>query len=252
MQFDANGHVVTITTSTKDGLMSEVAGRFLRGEGFALATVNLDHLVKLRDDESFRAAYDAQDLVVADGNPLVWMSRLAGDPIELIPGADMVVPLAQLAAQNDVPVGLVGSTEAALQDAARALCEAAPGLKVVSMISPPMGFDPSGSAADAIFDDLHTAGARLVFLALGAPKQEIMAARGRVATPQIGFASIGAGLDFLAGTQNRAPEWVRRLALEWMWRALSNPKRLLVRYLKCIAILPGHAWRSLRRRGQST
>jgi UDP-N-acetyl-D-mannosaminuronic acid transferase (WecB/TagA/CpsF family) len=62
----------------------------------------------------------------------------------------------------------------------------------------------------------------------------------------MGFASIGAGLDFIAGKQPRAPLWVRRLALEWLWRALSSPRRMLPRYARCVAILPGlmrEAWR---------
>lgn len=88
----------------------------------------------------------------------------------------------------------------------------------------------------------------MVFLALGAPKQEIMAARGRELTPEIGYASIGAGLDFLAGTQTRAPLIFRKLALEWLWRMVSSPKRLGPRYLACLAILPGQVIGALRQR----
>ena len=88
----------------------------------------------------------------------------------------------------------------------------------------------------------------MVFLALGSPKQEILAARGRMLVPEIGFASIGAGLDFLAGTQTRAPRIFRKLALEWLWRMLSNPRRLGLRYLHCMAILPGQVLGALRQR----
>ncbi len=85
------------------------------GEGFALATLNLDHLVKLRASGAFRRAYGAQDLVVADGNPIVWLSRLAGRKVELVPGgSDMVLPLAEVAADEGVRVALVGSTEESL------------------------------------------------------------------------------------------------------------------------------------------
>ena len=78
----------------------------------------------------------------------------------------------------------------------------------------------------------------LCFVALGAPKQERFAAYGRSIAPSVGFASIGAGLDFVAGHQHRAPLWMRRLALEWLWRMLTNPLRLVPRYAKCFAILP--------------
>ncbi|WP_323765911.1 WecB/TagA/CpsF family glycosyltransferase [Marinovum sp.] len=252
MYFEVGEYRLAITMPRRAGLMAEVAERLARGEGFALATVNLDHLVKLRQSAAFRRAYDAQDLVVADGNPLVWLSKLAGDPVELIPGADMVVPLAELAAAQGVPVALVGSTEAALQGAAEALCARVPGLQVAARIAPPMGFEPAGPGGAAVLREVAASGARLAFLALGAPKQEVLAARGREIAPGVGFASIGAGLDFLAGAQQRAPKIVRSLALEWLWRMLSNPRRLVARYALCAAILPGHALTALRhRRGPS-
>ncbi|WP_197470813.1 WecB/TagA/CpsF family glycosyltransferase, partial [Sulfitobacter sp. HI0054] len=76
---------------------------------------------------------------------------------------------------------------------------------------------------------------------------EILAARGRDIAPGVGFASIGAGLDFLAGRQRRAPKWMRMLALEWLWRAMQSPQRLVPRYARCFAILPRltlAAWRA--------
>lgn len=147
-------------------------------------------------------------------------------------------------------MALVGSTDKALQGAAEALCQRVTGLKIAACIAPPMGFDPTGPGGAEVLAELDASGARLVFLALGAPKQEILAARGRVVAPQIGFASIGAGLDFLAGTQVRAPRLFRRLSLEWLWRMGSNPRRLAWRYAKCAAILPGHALRSWRLRAR--
>jgi exopolysaccharide biosynthesis WecB/TagA/CpsF family protein len=75
-------------------------------------------------------------------------------------------------------------------------------------------------------------------LALGAPKQEMLAARGRELAPSVGFVSVGAGLDFLAGTQHRAPKWVQAIAMEWLWRLISSPARLVGRYARCFAILP--------------
>lgn len=246
MRFEFGDKTIHVDPANKTELMRAVTRAFAAGEGFALATINLDHLVKLSESEPFRAAYSAQDMVVADGNPIVWLSRLAGQRVELVPGSELVEPMARRAASLGVPIGLVGSTEAALDRASQALQSAIPGLDVAAKIAPPMGFDPGSSAANAIFHELEASGARLVFLALGAPKQEAMAARGRQIVPQIGFASIGAGLDFIAGSQTRAPKIVRRLALEWLWRMLTNPKRLFVRYLKCFAILPSQvraAWR---------
>ncbi|WP_164659684.1 WecB/TagA/CpsF family glycosyltransferase [Tropicibacter sp. Alg240-R139] len=251
MQFTFSEQVVHVNYPGRDSLFAAVRDRFQAGQGFSLATINLDHLVKLGDDPTFAGIYAAQDMIVADGRPIVWLSRLAGQPVELLPGSDMVRPLAKLAADGNVRVALVGSTEEALTDAKRVLEAETPGLQIVFCHAPPLGFDPGGDEAAVILRQLEEAGVQLCFLALGAPKQETLALRGRDLAPKVGFASIGAGLDFLGGHQTRAPRWVRALALEWVWRALSNPVRLIPRYARCLAILPGQfiQARQLRKRG---
>ncbi|UWQ78524.1 WecB/TagA/CpsF family glycosyltransferase [Leisingera sp. S132] len=246
MFFECQGRRVAVNTATRTGLEAEIRARFKAGQGFALATLNLDHLVKMAASAEFLSAYQAQDLVVADGRPIVWLSHLARRPVELMPGSDMVLPLCRLAAEAKVPVVLAGSTEEALQDAGDALTDAVPGLEIAWTHAPSGRFDPEGQEADQILHRLDATGPCLCFLALGAPKQEQFAQRGRKLAPAAGFASVGAGLDFLGGHQKRAPAWVRAIAMEWLWRALSSPVRLLPRYVKCLAILPGltlAAWR---------
>jgi exopolysaccharide biosynthesis WecB/TagA/CpsF family protein len=240
---------IAVNIPDQPALLAQVERRLRRGEGFALATINLDHLVKLRHDPGFRTIYAAQDLVVADGNPVVWLSRLARRPVSLVPGSDMVVPLARAARRAGVSVALVGTTAPALEAAADALRDRVPGLEIAAQIAPPMGFDPQGDEARRILAALAGSGAGLVLIALGAPKQEAFAALGREVAPHLGFASIGAGLDFLAGTQTRAPRWVRAMAMEWLWRMLSSPRRLFMRYLRCGLILPGQMLAAWRLRG---
>ncbi len=235
-----------ISHPTKTELLDSVAGFWQREQGFTLATLNLDHIVKMRQMPRFLEAYKSHSHVVADGNPIVWLSRLAGRSIELIPGSDLIAPLASLASKYDVPVALLGATEETLNAAAESLMRLNPGLRVVTRIAPPYGLDPDGDEVTGYLETIHTSGARLCFLALGAPKQEILAARGLELAPQCGFVSIGAGLDFIAGSQARAPVWVRKLALEWVWRMLSNPQRLAARYGRCILIMPDLTWKALR------
>lgn len=241
MQFSFGSVVIHVNIADKSALLAAVAQRFAAQQGFALATINLDHLVKLRASEAFRSIYAAQDFVVADGNPIVWLSRLAHRPVSLVPGSDMVLPLAQLAAKSGVKLALVGSTEPALEAASQALQAQVPGLQVALLHAPAMGFDPQGEAAANVLRDIATQQIGLCFIALGAPKQEAFAALGRQLAPQTGFASIGAGVDFLAGNQTRAPVWVRKIAMEWLWRGLSSPRRMIPRYAACAAILPGQA-----------
>lgn len=251
MQFSFHDQTIIVNISTRGQLMDEVSHRFKSGDGFALATVNLDHLVKMRASPAFSRAYAAQDLVVADGWPIVALSRLAARPVERLPGSELVVPLCQRAAESGVKVGFVGSTDETLAAAKRVLEGTIPGLDVKVTLAPPMGFDPAGDAAANILSELQEAGVSLCFLALGAPKQEGLAARGRDLAPSVGFASIGAGLDFLSGRQRRAPDWVQRIGMEWLWRALSSPRRLIPRYARCLAILPGEAVRAWRLRRES-
>lgn len=248
MKFRTGNGEIAVNIATRHALEAEVTDRFASGRGFAMATLNLDHLVKLAVDPGFRAAYQKQDFVVADGNPIVWLARLARQPVSLLPGSDLVIPLAMWAAAAGQTVALVGSTEDSLRRAAEALKQAVPGLGVASTIAPPFGFDPEGLGADTILAEVAQSGAALCFIALGAPKQELFAARGRAVAPGVGFASIGAGLDFLSGSQVRAPLWVRKLALEWLWRLLSQPRRMFLRYAQCFHILPGHTIRALRQR----
>lgn len=250
VQFDFPDGPVSVNVPDAASAVGAVRARLAAGEGFALATLNLDHLVKLRRDAGFRAAYRAQDLVTADGNPVVWLSRLAGAPVTLAPGADMVVPLVRAAAEAGRPVSMVGSTADALERAAAALDARVPGFRRGLLIAPRFGFDPAGAEADDILARLGEAGPQLCLLALGAPRQECLAARGRALAPAVGFASVGAGVDFLAGTQHRAPGFVRAARMEWAWRAARDPGRLAGRYASCMAILPGLAVSAVRRRGR--
>lgn len=243
---------VTVTVPDQDALLADIGARFDRGAGFSVATINLDHVVKLARDPAFRDAYGAHSHITADGNPIVWLSHLAGQgDVALVPGSEVIEPLATLAAAKGVPVAFFGATDASLDAAAAALRAKTPGIDIVLTLAPPMGFDPEGPAADAAIAQIGDSGARLVFLALGAPKQERFAVRAAAALPGTGYLSIGAGLDFISGAQVRAPAWVRAIAAEWLWRMLSNPRRLAARYGACLLALPGLTLRALaaRRKG---
>lgn len=240
-----------VNVMSREELLADIGQRISRQDGFSIATLNLDHVVKLRRLPDFDRAYKAHSHVTADGNPIVWLLRLAGQRVALVPGSELVIPVAALAARHNAPIGLFGSDAASLQAAGTTLCAQEPDLNVAAHIAPPMGFDPESAAADALIEELNSTGAQVVFIALGAPKQEILAARIQRRFPHMGVLSIGAGLDFLAGSQVRAPALVRALAMEWIWRLLQNPGRLWRRYWDCITILPGLIAAALRLRYRS-
>ena len=239
---------VAVSFASRGALLEDLEHRLASRAGFAVATLNLDHVVKLRRVERFRAAYARHSHVVADGNPIVWLHRLAGRPVSLVPGSELVQPLAALAARLKVPVALLGGTPETLERAAARLTAAHPGLRIAARVAPPFGLDPEGPEAEACLAEVGASGARLCLVALGAPKQEILSVRGMDMLPHCGFVSVGAGLDFIAGHQVRAPAWVQKMAMEWAWRMATDPRRLARRYLDCALILPGLGLAAMRAR----
>jgi len=218
-------------------VLSDACARAEKRQGYALATINLDHVVKLKNNEDFYQAYRKQDIVVADGFPIVWLGRIAGRRLERTAGSELVLPLMQEAAKRGHKVAIVGTTDEVLNEAKARLVAMYPGLKIVYMFSPPFGFDPNGEQAVEILEQVKTSGALICFIALGAPKQEILAAKGKEIAPETGFVSVGAGIDFITGKQSRAPRWARAINMEWFWRMVTNPA-LVSRYAKCAAVLP--------------
>jgi N-acetylglucosaminyldiphosphoundecaprenol N-acetyl-beta-D-mannosaminyltransferase len=202
-------------------------------------TLNLDHVVKMRKDATFRAAYRRAGLITADGFPIALACSLQGKRVVRVTGSDLIAPISAEAARSGKSIYLFGSSSPVLIKASRLLHERNPGLTIAGVFAPPQGFDPRSEDARCCIATIGNSGADLCFVALGAPKQEIFADHGKSLLPNVSFVCIGAGLDFIAGTQVRAPHWMQRGGLEWLWRAASDPQRLLYRYLLCMGALPG-------------
>ncbi|MDB5318289.1 MAG: glycosyl transferase [Rhodospirillales bacterium] len=209
------------------------------GRGGVVVTPNLDHIVKLESSEPLRRAYQRSRLVLPDGWPLVWLARLDGGPLlDLVTGSDLVDPVCAAAAREGHSVFLFGSSPPILEAAARTLTGRHPSLHIAGLYSPPMGFDKSEDEKRKAVDAIKAAQPEIVFVALGAPKQEVWATEYFEATGAKAVLCVGAALDFIAGDVQRAPVVFRRLGMEWLWRALSEPRRLGGRYLGIMARLP--------------
>lgn len=227
-----------IHLATLDETVQAVAATAERGESAAVFTLNLDHLVKLRTSAAFRRAYAQARYVTADGAPVVRLARTQHAGIERTTGADIVLPLAEEAARRNLPIFLFGTDADVLGRAGQRLAMNTDGrLSIAGSEAPPMGFDPESAQADAAIDRIAASGARICLVALGAPKQELFAARAVERGVPVVFLGIGAALDFLAGTQVRAPRLVQRMGLEWAWRLASSPRRLAARYAQCAVLL---------------
>ncbi len=223
--------------------LAETAAHICHNAGSVAAqnvfTLNLDHVVKMRKDPMFRGAYRRAGLITADGFPIVLACRLQGKRVNRVAGSDLVAPISAEAARCGKSIYLFGSSLQVLIKASRLLHERNPGMKIAGVFSPPQGFNPTSEDARRCIAIIGDSGADLCFVALGAPKQELFADHGKSLRPNISFVCIGAGLDFIAGVQVRAPHWMQRWGLEWLWRAASDPQRLLYRYLLCMVALPG-------------
>jgi exopolysaccharide biosynthesis WecB/TagA/CpsF family protein len=223
--------------------LAETAERICQNAGSVSAqnvfTLNLDHLVKMRKDAMFRRAYRRAGLITADGFPIVLACSLQGKRVSRVAGSDLIGPICAEAARSGKSIYLFGSSLQVLTKAARLLHERNRGLMIAGVFAPPQRFDPTSEDARRCIVTIGNSGADLCLVALGAPKQELFADHGKSLLPNISFVCIGAGLDFIAGTQVRAPYWMQSWGLEWLWRAAGNPRRLLYRYLLCMAATPG-------------
>lgn len=229
---------VTINVSSLPEAVSSIVSAAQDGDTFSVCTLNLDHVVHLRQRPEFRAAYRRARFVTADGFPIVVLSRLLGTPISRTTGADLVEPVCKEAQAKGLPIFLLGSNDHTLSLTARRLSERFRGLKVAGYYAPGPNFDPYSSEADLAIENIRASGAKLCFIALGAPRQEVFAARCLDKLNGTGMLCIGAALDFIAGTQARAPSLTQKMGLEWAWRMLREPRRLGPRYARCMAVVP--------------
>ena len=202
------------------------------GRGGWVITPNLDHLRRFSIHPDFAAFFPQAQLVVADGMPLVWASRLQGTPLpQRVAGSDLIWSLSAAAAAHGIPLYLLGGDPGAAEAAGRVLCGRYPGLKIVGFECPPVGFDKDAAAVAAMMARLQAAQPGIVFVALGSPKQEQLIARLRHCLPQAWFLGVGISFSFVAGRVRRAPKWMQRCWLEWLHRLLQEPRRLAKRYL---------------------
>ncbi len=248
MQFRFGTDVIRISAPSRQAVLPQVRARLAERQGMTLATLTLGHLGRLRRNPAYRAAYMAQDLIVAEGKPIVWLSRLALRPLRPASAADLVLPLARAAAHAGADVALLGSAPGVLTKAADRLTQTITGLQIIAQLSPERGFDPNGPEADWLIDELADSEAGFCFLALDSPAQEVFAARARARLPGMAFASVGAGLDYVAGARTRAPRWMRRIGMDWLWDGIRAPLRMGPCYVGGLAVLPGAVWAALRMR----
>jgi N-acetylglucosaminyldiphosphoundecaprenol N-acetyl-beta-D-mannosaminyltransferase len=234
------------------GAVEAIAAALARGARGYVVTPNVDHVVRLHRQPALREVYHHALFCVADGMPIVWASRWLGRPLRArVTGADLLPALCAMAARRGYSIFVLGGGEGVAPRAVANLRARVTGLHVAGTHTPPPEFGTDAASVEAAIAAVARARPDILFLGLGSPKQELwihdhwdrLAARVAVCC--------GAAVDFAAGGQTRAPAWVQRVGLEWLWRLAHEPRRLWRRYLVEDAAFLGiflREWWHLRRR----
>lgn len=205
-----------------------------------IVTPNLDHIVMLETDKEFAEIYSNADLILADGKPLIWISKLLKKPIkEKISGSDFFPRMCNMCAEKGYSIFILGAAEGVADKAAENLSNKFKGLKIAGTYSPPFGFEKNEKELEKIYRIVKGTSPDVLAVSLGSPKGEKFLYR-RLAEYGVSLGiSIGATIDFEAGNVKRAPKWMSENGLEWLFRITQDPKRLIKRYWNdAVKIIP--------------
>ncbi|HEX5473749.1 MAG TPA: WecB/TagA/CpsF family glycosyltransferase [Vicinamibacterales bacterium] len=195
-------------------------------------TPNVDHVMRLRRDQDLRSIYDRADFVLADGVPLVWASALLHARLKgRVNGTDLLEGLCASAAARGLSVFLLGGDPGTADRAGERLSRRFRGLRVAGAACPSASDVKDVEANRRLQTAIQTSGADILFVGLGSPKQERWIARYARQTGVSFAVGIGVSFSFVAGDIARAPVWMQRCGLEWLWRLAMEPRRLWKRYL---------------------
>lgn len=205
--------------------------RWAREGRSAMVCLGNVHMVMTTYDEpEFASVLEEADLVTHDGMPLVWAMRLLGhEGLERVYGPHLMHFVCQAAAKRGIPIGLYGGTPEVLADLVAALVLRHPGLEIPFQVSPPFRM-MTKEEEDRDLKALRESGARILFVGIGCPKQElwIHRSRRRFAGPMLG---VGQAFDIHSGHSRMAPRWLQNIGMEWAYRLCTEPRRLWRRYL---------------------
>ena len=215
---------------TTDQTLETISGMIASRKPHYIATANVDFTALAMYDEELRHILLDAHLVVCDGMPLVWASRWLGNALpERVAGSDLVPKLLAVAEEKNWSVFFLGGKKEVAEKAVHKVRERHPKLRIAGMMSPP--FKPLHEMDHAtICADIHTTNPDLLFVSFGCPKQEKWIAMNYQHAGAPVTIGVGATIDFLAGHMQRAPHWMQKTGLEWLYRLLQEPRRLFKRY----------------------
>jgi exopolysaccharide biosynthesis WecB/TagA/CpsF family protein len=203
----------------------------LRRENSYVVTPNLDHIVMIEKDPLFKKVYDNASLVLTDGQLLIWISKFKKKPIkEKVSGSDLFPNVCEMAAKRGYSIFILGAAEGVADKAAKNLIEKYPNLIISGTYSPSYGFEKNAEEVRYIGDLINEKKPDILAVSLGSPKGEKYIYQNKEKLNVPVSMSIGATIDFEAGNVSRAPKWMSKCGLEWLYRTMREPKRLAKRY----------------------
>ena len=217
---------------TEHEAVDAILDRSALGEGGYVVTPNLDYLREYQRTDDVRDWVDAADLVVPDGVPLLWASRLKREPLpDRVAGSNLIWSLSHAACLRGATVFLLGGEPGTAETAARRLRTASPGLDVRGTECPERGFEKRPERLAALARRVAEAEPDIVYVGLPLAKHVAIARELRRRLPQAWIIGVGVSFSFISGDLHRAPVWVQSAGLEWIHRLAQEPRRLFRRYV---------------------
>lgn len=220
-----------VDATSYDDAAQRVIGWARGAESRYVCVATVNNVMEAYDSAELREVMNCADLVTPDGMPLVWGLRLLGvRQATRVYGPDLTPVVLEAATREGLPVGFYGGSPAVLARLLDVVRRRFPDVKVAYAWSPP--FRPlTPQEEEQAVQEINASGARILFVGMSTPKQERWMARhrGRVKAVMLG---VGAAFDFLAGAKPQAPRWMQNAGLEWLFRLLTEPRRLWRRYLR--------------------
>ena len=211
--------------------LASTIDRFLDcGESHVVHFFAAHPTVLAREDATYRATLNKGDLNLADGLPVAWALRMLGQPADRITGTQAFLALCDWGIARGVRHFFYGGTPEVLTRMRANLEQACPGIEIAGAISPPFK-ELTDDDLDAAASEIRASGADLVWVGLGAPKQDVVGEKLRERRCASTVLCVGAAFDFVAGVKRRAPRWMQATGLEWAFRLGTEPRRLWRRYL---------------------
>lgn len=224
---------------TLEGAVKEIDGMIQSGRPHYVVTANVDFLVQAMHDIELRRILLGAQMVLCDGTPLVWVSRLMGNPLpERVAGSDLVPRLLERAVAQKYRLFFLGGTQESCDQAIANLHDQYPALNIVGHLSPPFR-DLLDLPHEVMAEKIREAKPDILFVAFGCPKAEKWMAMHCQALGVPLMIGVGATIDFLAGRFKRAPSWIQQSGLEWVYRLSQEPKRLWRRYAHDLRFVGG-------------